>query len=68
MEHPVRDPDTGKVYGYLVRVRGDIVVDQIAGEDMARGTISDVVDTIERGSRISAAIRQFRRVEPRPAR
>ncbi len=67
MEHPVRDPDTGKVYGYLVRVRGDIVVDQIAGEDMARGTISDVVDTIERGSRISAAIRQFRRVEPRPS-
>ena len=67
MEHPVRDPDTGKIYGYLVRVRGDIVVDQIAGADMARGTISDVVDTIERGSRISAAIRQFRRIEPRPS-
>ena len=67
MAHPVRDPDTGKVYGYLVKVRGDIVVDQIAGEDTARGTITDVVDTIERGSRVSTAIRQFRRIEPRPS-
>ncbi len=67
MAHPVLDPDTGKVYGYLVRVRGDIVVDQIAGADMARGTITDVVDTIERGSRVSTAIRQFRRIEPRPS-
>ena len=67
MANPVRDPDTGKVYGYLVKVRGDIVVDQIASEDTARGTITDVVDTIERGSRVSTAIRQFRRIEPRPS-
>ena len=66
-EHPVQDPDTGKVYGYLIKVRGDIVVDQISGDDIARGTITDVVDTIERGARISSAIRQFRRVEPRPS-
>jgi len=43
----------------------DIVVDQIAGSDIARGTLTDVVDTIERGARISSAIRQFRRIEPR---
>jgi hypothetical protein len=67
LENPVKDPDTGKVYGYLVKVRGDIVVDQIAGADIARGTITDVVDTVERGARVSAAIRQFRRVEPRPS-
>jgi len=65
--HPVKDPDTGKVYGYLIKVRGDIVVDQIAGDDVARGTITDVVDTIERGNRVSTAIRQFRRIEPRPS-
>jgi hypothetical protein len=67
LDNPVKDPDTGKTYGYLVRVRGDIVVDQIAGADIARGTITDVVDTVERGARVSAAIRQFRRVEPRPS-
>jgi hypothetical protein len=67
MANPVKDPDTGKTYGYLVKVRGDIVVDQIAGADIARGTITDVVDIIERGARVSAAIRQFRRVEPRPS-
>ncbi len=67
LENPVKDPDTGKTYGYLVKVRGDIVVDQIAGADIARGTITDCVDTIERGARVSSAIRQFRRVEPRPS-
>ena len=66
-DHPVQDPATGKTYGYLVKVRGDIVVDQIAGSDIARGTLTDVVDTIERGARISSAIRQFRRIEPRPS-
>ena len=64
---PVRDPVTGTVYGYLVKVRGDIVIDQIAGADIARGTITDVVDYIERGARVSTAIRQFRRIEPRPS-
>jgi hypothetical protein len=67
LAHPVRDPDTGRICGYLVMVRGDIVVDQIAGDDIARGTITDVVDTIERGARVSSAIRQFRRIEPRPS-
>lgn len=66
-DHPVQDPVSGKVYGYLIKVRGDIVVDQIAGEDIARGTITDAVDTIERGARVSSAVRQFRRVEPRPS-
>jgi LysM domain len=67
LAHPVRDPDTGKVYGYLVKVRGDIVVEQIAGADIARGTITDVIDGIERGARVSSAIRQFKRIEPRPS-
>ena len=67
LAHPVRDPDTGKVYGYLVKVHGDIVVEQIAGADIARGTLTDTLDVIERGARVSSAIRQFRRVEPRPS-
>jgi hypothetical protein len=67
LDHPVKDPDSGKTYGYLVKVRGDIIVDQVAGDDIARGTITDVVDTVERGARVSSAIRQFRRVEPRPS-
>jgi len=66
-KNPVRDPATGKAYGFLVKVLGDIVVDQIAGEDIARGTITDVVDIIERGARVSTAVRQFRRIEPRPS-
>ncbi len=67
LDHPVLDPDTGKIYGYLVKVRGDIVIDQIAGADIARGTLTDTLDIVERGSRVSSAIRQFRRIEPRPS-
>ncbi|HJX54443.1 MAG TPA: LysM peptidoglycan-binding domain-containing protein [Polyangia bacterium] len=67
LDHPVTDPDTGKVYGYLVKVHGDIVVEQIAGADIARGTLTDTLDVIERGARVSSAIRQFRRIEPRPS-
>jgi hypothetical protein len=67
IDNPVKDPETGKAYGYMVKVRGDIVIDQIAGEDIARGTITDVIDIIERGARVSSAIRQFKRIEPRPS-
>jgi hypothetical protein len=67
MDNPVKDPETDKPYGYMVKVRGDIVIDQIAGDDIARGTITDVIDIVERGARVSSAIRQFKRIEPRPS-
>jgi hypothetical protein len=64
---PVVDPETGRTFGYLVRVRGDLTVDQIADEGQARGTLVDVVEPIERGYRVSNLIHQFKRVEPRPS-
>jgi len=62
-DHPVVDETTGKTYGYLVRILGDIVVNQIAENDVARGTLVDTVSPIERGARVSAAVRQFKRIE-----
>jgi hypothetical protein len=67
MENAVVDNETGKVYGYLVRIQGDLVVNQIAENDVARGTLVDTVVPIERGARISRFVRQFKSVEPRPS-
>ena len=33
-KNPVRAPDTGEILGYLVRVYGDIVVDQMADRNV----------------------------------
>jgi hypothetical protein len=64
---PVVDAVSGKVYGYLVKILGDIVVNQIAENNVARGTLVDTVNPIERGARISAFVRQFKSIEPRPS-
>ena len=66
-DRPVVDTTTGKTYGYLVRIQGDIVVNQIAENDVARGTLADTVSPIERGARVSPFVRQFKRIEPRPS-
>lgn len=67
VEHPVRSPDTGEILGYLVRIFGDIVIDQIAEKNTGRGTLLDLIDPVERGYLVSPLVRQFKRVEPRPS-
>ena len=66
-DHPVRAPGSNTVLGYLVRIKGDVVVDQIADQKSARGTLVDLMDSIERGDMVSPVVRQFRRIEPRPS-
>jgi hypothetical protein len=67
IDHPVVDATTGKTYGYLVRILGDIVVNQIAENEIARGTLADTASPIERGANVSAFVHQFKRIEVRPA-
>ena len=67
LEKPVKDESTGQVLGYLVRIHGDLVVEQIAQQEVARGTLLDTVQPIERGARVSAFIRQFKRLETKPS-
>jgi hypothetical protein len=43
------------------------VVNQIAENDVARGTLVDTVVPIERGARVSPFVHQFKRIEPRPS-
>ncbi len=65
-EHPVVGPD-GKLLGYIVRVFGDIAVDQVLPNQMARGMMLDLTDPVERGYSISPSLRQFRRITPQPS-
>jgi hypothetical protein len=65
--NPVRAPESNKVLGYLVRIYGDILVDQIAEGNMARGTLVDVLNPVERGYAVSARVKQWKRIEPQPS-
>lgn len=67
LDHPLVDQTTGKTYGYLVKILGDLVVNQIAENDVARGVLVDTVFPIERGARVSPFVRQFKRIEPKPS-
>ncbi len=67
LKQPLVDSTTGKTYGYLVKILGDLVVNQIAENDVARGTMVDTVFPVERGARVSPFVRQFRRIEPKPS-
>jgi hypothetical protein len=66
-KNPIRAPDSGEVLGYLVRVYGDIVVDQVADRNTARGTLIDLAEPVERGYGVSPKVRLFRQIEPRPS-
>jgi hypothetical protein len=63
----VRNPANNEILGYLVRIYGDVVVDQVADQKSARGTLVDLTDPVERGYMISPVVRQFRRIDPRPS-
>lgn len=66
-DHPILSPETGQLLGYLVRVYGDILVDQIAEGNVARGALLDLSEPVERGYAVSPRVRLFRQVEPKPA-
>ena len=67
LNHPVVDATTGKTYGYLVKIVGDLIVNQITDNDVARGTLVDTVSPIERGARVSPFVHQFKSIEPKPS-
>lgn len=66
VQNMVHRPTTGEPLGYFVRIHGDVVVDQVTDGNVARGTLVDVIDPIERKYRVGPLYRQFKTVEPRP--
>lgn len=62
---PIRNPkDPNKIVGYLVKIFGDIVVNQVADDVSGRGTLFDLTAPVERGYFISKRVQPFRRVKP----
>ena len=66
-KNPVRAPESGEVLGYLVRVYGDISIEQITDGQVARGTLRDLSEPVERGYTVSPKVRLFKQLEPRPS-
>jgi hypothetical protein len=66
-DHPLRAAGSQVTLGYMVKIFGDVVIDQIADGTTARGTLVDMMEPVERGMMVSPLVRQFRRVEPRPS-
>lgn len=63
-DSPVKAPD-GRVLGYLVHVYGDLRLDQVADHESGRGTLANLTDAVERGTSVSARVRNWSRVAPR---
>lgn len=62
---PIIDPkNPQKVVGYLVRIHGDIHVNQISDDTTGRGQLVDTTDPIERGFLVSKRVQAFRRIRP----
>ncbi|MDX2021105.1 MAG: LysM peptidoglycan-binding domain-containing protein [Deltaproteobacteria bacterium] len=62
---PIRNPkDPSKIVGYLVKIYGDIVVNQVADDTSGRGTFAELSAPVERGYFISKRVQPFRRVKP----
>lgn len=64
-DHPVRDPEAGRVLGYLVRIFGDVTIEGVTDRTIATATLRDLVQPVERGYRVGPLFRQFKTVKPR---
>ena len=61
MTHPV----SGAVVGSIVEILGEVRIDQITDNRVARATILEAFDSIERGNRVGLLPRQLRPVDRR---
>jgi hypothetical protein len=68
LQAPIPHPVKGGVVGHVVHIMGEIRIEQITEGRIARGTILDATDSIERGYLVGPLARQLRPVERRPNR
>jgi hypothetical protein len=62
-EAPITHPVNGGIVGHTVLILGDVRIEQITQGRIARGTILDAQDPIERGFLVGPLMRQVRAVE-----
>lgn len=64
-DHPIREPLSNNVLGYLVHIYGDVVIDSTTDRPIANARLVDLVAPVERGYRVGAHIRRLRSVRPK---
>ncbi len=63
MEHPLREPKSEMVLGYLVHVYGEVVIDNLTDRAIANGRLIGLSEPVERGYRVGPVFRQLRSVK-----
>jgi hypothetical protein len=64
--HPVREPGSSVVIGYLVHVCGELVIDAPASDrDVSSGHLMNLAAPVERGYRVGPLLPDMRQVAPK---
>ncbi len=64
-EHPIREPGSKNVLGYLVHVYGEVLIDSFTDRPIANARLVDLVAPVERGYRVGSSIHQLKSVRPK---
>jgi LysM domain len=65
-EHPVREPGSSLVIGYLVHVAGEIVIDDEGSDrSVSSGHLVNLAEPVERGYRVGPLLPDMRQVAPK---
>jgi hypothetical protein len=64
-EHPITEPGSKAVLGYLVHVYGDVVIDSLTDRPIANARLVDLAEPVERGYRVGPFIHQLKLVKPK---
>jgi hypothetical protein len=64
-EHPLREPRSEMVLGYLVHVYGEVVIDSLTDRPIANARLIGLSEPVERGYRVGPVFRQLKSVKPK---
>jgi hypothetical protein len=64
-EHPLKEPKSDLVLGYLVHLYGEVVIDSLTDRPTANARLEGLSEPVERGYRVGPVFHQLRSVKPR---
>jgi hypothetical protein len=64
-EHPLREPQSKLVLGYLVHVYGEVIIDSLTDRAVANARLIGLSEPVERGYRVGPLFRQLRSLKSR---
>jgi len=64
-DHPLREPQSNMVLGYLVHVYGEVIIDSLTDRAVANARLIGLSEPVERGYRVGPLFRQLRSLKSR---